>query len=263
LKDSYVMWLFMGQASWMLSCSYQQVLDYPAHVLLSFFRSLGVGASVTDAVINSGGQSGKMLRVKPSMQALEYALRYGINIKYNCRITNVTEDRLINGEQFDAIVLATESSAIPHIMSASICPSVFSKVRYQPSSIYLHTDPSLLPPRREDWKAFNICQDSRHDMCMLTAWLNQYYCNSTFTRDVFQTWNPHTLPSESEILKVVHFKRVVHTADTPSIIAEIKDLQGSYGFYYVGAYSVGGMGLLEQAAVSALEVSKRIISEIR
>jgi hypothetical protein len=93
---------------------------------------------------------------------------------------------------------------------------------------------------------------------MLTAWLNQYYANSTFTRDVFQTWNPHVLPAETDTLKVVHFQRVVHSADTPRILAEVAKLQGINGFYYVGAYSVDGMGLLEQAAVSGIQVAARI-----
>ena len=110
--DAYLLWLFMGQASWMLSCSYQAVLDYPAYILLDFFRSLGVGADVADTVLTSGSQSGRMLRVKPSMEALEFALRYGIKVVYDTRVCGVGSGRVIRGEQFDAIVLATEASAI-------------------------------------------------------------------------------------------------------------------------------------------------------
>lgn len=261
--DSYLMWLFMGQASWMLSCSYQSVLHYPAHVLLDFFRSLGVGADVADAVLTSGSQTvGRMLRVKPSMQALDFALRYGVKIVYNTRVTGVGADKVINGEQFDAVVLATEASAVQHVLSPAVCSPVFSDVQYQASSIYLHTDVTLLPAQREDWKAFNICQDSTEDMCMLTAWLNQYYTNATFTRDVFQTWNPHVLPAEEETLKVVHFQRVVHNSDTPRILKAVRSLQGKHGLYYAGAYSVDGMGLLEQAAISGQAAAERVRADL-
>lgn len=256
--DSYLMWLFMGQASWMLSCTYQAVLDYPAYILLDFFKSLGVGADVSDTLLSSGSQSGRMLRIKPSMEALEFALRYGIKIRYDTRVCDVGRDKVIKGEKFDVIVMATEASAIKHVLSNDVYSPVFSDVQYQASSIYLHTDHTLLPVDRSAWKAFNICQDSEENMCMLTAWLNQYYANSTFTRDVFQTWNPHVLPAEADTLKVVHFQRVVHSADTPRILAEVAKLQGINGFYYVGAYSVDGMGLLEQAAVSGIQVAARI-----
>jgi hypothetical protein len=41
--DSLVMWMLMGQASWMLSCTYEQVLAYPARILLDFFRGVSLG----------------------------------------------------------------------------------------------------------------------------------------------------------------------------------------------------------------------------
>ena len=262
-KDSYIMWVFMGQASWMLSCSYKAVLDYPARILLNFFRDLNVGSSVVDAVLNSGSEWGRMLRVHPSMEALEHALSYGIKTHYGCPVSNVGKEKTINGEEYDAIVLATEALAIKHVMSKDIYSPVFSDVRYQASSIYLHTDTSLLPPNKEDWNSFNVCQDSTQEMCMLTAWLNEYYADSEFPTDVFQTWNPHVIPAEDKTIKAVHFQRVVHSADTPRILAEIEKLQGVNNFYYAGAYSVYGMGLLEQAALSGQQVAERIKSDLQ
>ena len=175
----------------------------------------------------------------------------------------MTKDRVIDGVKYDAVVLATEASAIKNILSEEIYNEVFSEVKYQPSSIYLHSDASLLPPCRSQWKAFNICQDEEHDMCMLTAWLNMYYTESKLgDKDLFQTWNPHTPPADEDIVKVVHFLRVVHTSETPRILKVIEEEQGVNGFYYAGAYSVGGMGLLEQAAQSGVKVAERIKRDI-
>lgn len=53
---------------------------------------------------------------------------------------------------------------------------------------------------------------------------------------------------------------MVHSADTPRILAEVAELQGTHNLYYVGAYSVDGMGLLEQAAISGQQVAARIIA---
>ena len=176
---------------------------------------------------------------------------------YNTRVERIDESLVVNGEAYDYVVVATEASAVKHVLHESISPQVFSRVKYHPSSIYLHTDPTLMPSSRSDWRAFNICQENDKDMCMLTAWLNEYYPEANFPVDVFETWNPHHEPEN--VLKVCHFLRVCHTKDTAEILSEIEQLQGKYGIYYAGAYSIGGMGLLEQAARSGRKVSEMIL----
>lgn len=260
IKDAYIMWLFMGQASWMLSCTYQQILDYPAHILLAFVKSLGLGKDIYDTVCSSASQSGHMLRIQPSMVALEYALTYAIPCLCSTRVQHMTSERIIAGTKYDYVVVATEASAVKHILSPDLCHPAFSRVAYQPSSILLHTDPSVMPTGRANWRAFNICQAPSHDMCMLTAWLNQYYSRSCFPQDVFQTWNPHIMPKADCILKEVNFLRVVHNSDTSDIQKEIHEQQGKHSIYYAGAYSVEGMGLLEQAAQAGEKVAAMILA---
>mmetsp|Transcript_15940 Transcript_15940/g.24018 ORF Transcript_15940/g.24018 Transcript_15940/m.24018 type:complete len:1009 (-) Transcript_15940:20-3046(-) len=254
--SSFIMWMMMGQASWMLSCSYQQVIDYPASIILAFIKSLGLGGDVGDAIHSSSSRSGRMMRIRPSMKALENALTFGVKTKYGLRVKGVGPDKVIDDVKYDYIVIATEASAVKHILSPSLRPDVFSRVQYQPSSIYLHTDETLMPEKKEDWRVFNICQQKGESMCMLTAWLNEYYPDSRFPTNVFQTWNPHKTPNN--VLKVCNFLRVVHTSETRSILAEIDELQGVHGIYYAGAYSVEGMGLLEQAAKSGRKVADMI-----
>ena len=48
---SLIMWFIMGQASWMLSCTYEQVLNYPAKIILQFILSLGYGGNVADTIV--------------------------------------------------------------------------------------------------------------------------------------------------------------------------------------------------------------------
>ena len=94
---------------------------------------------------------------------------------------------------------------------------------------------------------------------MLTAWLNEYYPKADFRADVFQTWNPHKKPKN--VLKECHFLRVVHTKDTPQVLKEINRVQGQNNIFFAGAYSVEGMGLLEQAAQSGRKVAKMILAK--
>ena len=260
--DSFLMWMLMGQVSWMLSCNYGQILRYPSAIILGFIRSLGWGRCVLDSLYSSSSKTGRMMRVQPSMQALEYALTYGVEVRCNKRVGNVGGDRLIDGVTYDYIVIATEASSVGRILTPKLYSPVFSGVKYHPSSIYLHTDSSLMPIDRSQWNTFNMRQDKGQDMCMLTAWLNHYYPNAAFPDDVFQTWNPFTLPHPDKIIKRCDFLRVVHTADTADILMEIDKCQGDHGIYYAGAYSVEGMGLLEQAARSGCKVAELIKNDV-
>jgi predicted NAD/FAD-binding protein len=111
-----------------------------------------------------------------------------------------------------------------------------------------------MPEDKNHWLAFNVQQTKGQNMCQLTAWLNEYYPDAKFPCELFQTWNPHKKPDPEKVLAESHFLRVVHTKDTVSILSDINKAQGRHGFYFAGAYAVEGMGLLEQAAVSAQRV---------
>lgn len=82
---------------------------------------------------------------------------------------------------------------------------------------------------------------------------------ATFDGDVFQTWNPFKRPAN--VLKDANFLRVVHTKATAQQLEQLAALQGKDGFYYCGAYTVFGMGLLEQAAQSGELVASLIRGE--
>ena len=150
--SSMIMWFIMGQASWMLSCTYEQVLNYPAKIILQFIISLGYGGNVTDTLIASGSRSGRMMRIHPSMKALEYALSYGCRLKFNSRVSDLDERLVIDGEKFEYVVIATEASAVKYILSSDAAPSVFAEVKYQKSSIVLHSDPKLMPKSKLNGK---------------------------------------------------------------------------------------------------------------
>jgi hypothetical protein len=281
--DDIVLWLLMGQASWMLSCSYEQVLGYPARTILDFYRGLRLGTSTCDFLCSSP-QSGRMLRVMPSMAALEHELIYGCRTEFGARVGDIGASRVVGGRKFDRVVIATEAAAVPKVLSPSVqctdggsgsgggkgelgggesVASVFARVQYQPSTLFVHADPTLMPPRRADWCAVNVHQPSadRASMCQLTIWLNAFYPEHAFPHDVFETWNPFHRPSR--IIKELHFLRVVHTRETPALLRRIDAMQGTAGgVYFAGAYAVDGMGLLEQGALSAKKVADLIHAEL-
>eukprot|EP00658_Telonema_sp_P-2_P027374 TRINITY_DN21147_c0_g2_i2.p1 TRINITY_DN21147_c0_g2~~TRINITY_DN21147_c0_g2_i2.p1 ORF type:complete len:135 (-),score=17.77 TRINITY_DN21147_c0_g2_i2:270-674(-) len=116
---------------------------------------------------------------------------------------------------------------------------------------------------REHWKALNV-HEGRDGMSSLTVWLNSYYDSHAITddglqqKDVFQTWNPQVEPRDETVLKTVYFQRVKHTNETRSLQRQLAMLQGRNACYFCGSYSTFGVGLLEQAVVSAERVAAMI-----
>ena len=257
------MWLMTGQMSWVLSCTYEQLKGYPAKIVLDFIRGLQLSIG---SMLSFDDNGPKIVRIYPSIDALQLAMAYGSELVVGNKISNINADRTILGEHYDKVIVATEAMAVQHVVEDA--DEVFNEVVYQPSAIVLHTDKSFMPAKRSDWLPLNVEQQpvggvedllSTQDMSQLTVWLNEYYPDVRFPEETFQTWNPLRRPKN--VTKQVNFMRVVHTANTPRILKEIADLQGQDGIYYAGSYCVFGMGLLEQAALSGQLAAELISAE--
>ena len=265
LLESDVMRVYlMRQLSWMYSCQYNDIDKYPADVVINYIRSINP-LSIWRR---------RVFRVTPSIHRLQCALTHNAQVELKTSISGIGPNRTIDGVSYDYIVLATEASAVAAILGKDpewkqAVDSVFRRIKYHPSRIVVHTDASLMPrgkAGKRDWKALNVHKGT-DDMSSLTVWLNSYYDSNSITteglaqEDIFQTWNPQVEPDEDKVLRTVHFLRVKHRSDTRSIQEKIKTMQGSKGVYFCGSYSVFGVGLLEQAAVSAERVAKLIRAE--
>ena len=249
--------IIVGSLCWMLSCTYEQLMKYPADILLPYIQKL----SISKGILGAFSQS-QVVRVDPSIKALERSLLYGVdNLHCNYRVTDVDEKKTINGVQYDAIICATEASAVPRILT--ICAPVFEKFRYHPSTIYLHTDQSFMPRNKENWRTWHVHMSSSSEEAELTFWLNEFFPGSIFDRPTFQTWAPSKPPKPETVIKRFDFQRVVHTENTKHLVAKVEAQQGGNGgIYYAGSYCVYGMGLLEQAALSGRVTGERVLKDL-
>lgn len=245
---AYVM---CGSLSWMLSCTWDDLLNYPADIVLPYCSGLKMDKLGV-------GREGQVIRIVPSIKCLERTLLYGVRQLYlNQRISAIDNKRMINGISYDAVIVATEAKAVPKVIKH--CSPVFEKITYHPSCIYIHTDESFMPPNKKDWNCWNVEMSSGRQEPQLTFWLNEFYPDATFDKNVFQTWAPITTPKEGTIIRHSQFERVVHSNDARSYIIDINKEQGKNGIYYAGSYCVYGMGLLEQALISGKEVSNLVL----
>lgn len=229
------------QLCWMLSCTYQHLADYPANVVLQYVRA---------ASPLSGALWQETLRVHPSVRAMEAAMLGGGGIEVRCGnpVAPIGSDRRIGDQEFDAVVVATEAAAVSKVVPRD-WTAPLKQVVYHPSTLVVHSDTSLMPPCRADWRTFNVHGNEEGGSCMLTVWLNNYFPDRNFDGDMFQTWNPVHEPAN--VIQTVPVQRAVHTLGSRALQSKVAEIQGHEGFYFAGAYCVPGMGLLEEAVKSA------------
>jgi predicted NAD/FAD-binding protein/2-polyprenyl-3-methyl-5-hydroxy-6-metoxy-1,4-benzoquinol methylase len=227
--------------SWILSCTYDMVDNYPLNLVQQFFQAI---------LGNFWKSENCTMRVFPSGRRLQDTLLVGKSIRTSCPVAPFTENKEINGDFFDIVVIATEANAVSKILPRE-WTKFFDEFQYHPSHVIVHRDPSLMPRNRDDWRALNICDDVEGAACQITVWVNAYYSGIDLGGDVFETVNPRHQPHEDLIIRECHLQRVVHTQTSAKLQENIAMSQGREGFYFCGAYAVEGLGLLEQALCSA------------
>jgi SAM-dependent methyltransferase len=121
-RDNPFLYLIIGSLGWMLSCTYQQLLEYPTDIVMPYLHSLYLSSIAMRG-------DGQVIRVSPSIKILEQTLLYGIEeLSCGVRVSNLDKtNKIINGVKYDSIICATEASAVPKVLKDA--PKVFSKVR--------------------------------------------------------------------------------------------------------------------------------------
>ena len=256
-----------GQLSWVLSCSKRTLEHFPAGPILAYARGLGLG--LAGCLLARGSRD--VVRVRPSVAALEAALAHGSELALGADVRNVGPDRAVGGRgPFDAVVLAVPPGALAAALDVdAVLPpgdrDLFAGFASETNRIVLHADARLMPTDRRDWRALNVTGgDGDGGAAMLTVWLNRYYPEHAFDGDVFQTWNPHVEPEADRRLSPdLRLPRVVQSwPETPKIQARVAELQGVGGFYFAGAHAVPGMGLLEQACQAGEAAAARVLADL-
>lgn len=248
------LYMAIGSIAWMLSCTYQQLIACPADIVLPYIQGLGWTG------IAFFTKKGDAVRIEPSIKALEHALLYGAQFQGDTKVADVDKTKIIDGIEYDAVICATEASAVPYVIQNSA--KVFSLFHYHPSTIYLHRDPSLMPKNRADWRTWDVRMEPNGEEPQLTFWLNRYYDHISFDGDVFQTWAPLHPPRDEFVIQKSILSRVTHTSASKELVKRVEAEQGKDNIYYAGSYVVYGMGLLEQAAASGRIAGERVLDDL-
>ena len=237
------------------TCNPKTIGEWPAKPLLIFLRQLTDG----DA----------LLRLQGGTPALVDKLIENINIQSGSAITKVTEqaEKVLvennKGEQqlFDRVVVATPTTKIEEFLdSAQFVDDIalLRQFRFEQGQLVIHTDSSVMPPKRKDWSVLSYMMDRKFTRQQFTVWLNSVEPSLVGKNAVFQTWQPVTEIDPKKVISTVTLTRAVVDSKT---VALNKELQQRHKMtnrkvFFCGSWSCDGLPILESAVTSAMHIAE-------
>ncbi|WP_425916125.1 FAD-dependent oxidoreductase [Acinetobacter sp. TSRC1-2] len=237
------------------TCNPKTIGEWPAKPLLTFLRQLTDG----DA----------LLRIQGGTPALVNKLIEGIEIHNSSAITQVKEQDngvLVEnalGEQriFDRVIVATPTNKIETFLNNEQFVddiALLKKFKFEQGQLVIHTDQSVMPPKRKDWAVLSYMMDRKFTRQQFTVWLNSVEPSLVGKNPVFQTWQPVTDIDPKKVISSVTLNRAVVDSQTVALNKELqqrhKDLNRKV--FYCGSWSCDGLPLLESAVTSAMNIAE-------
>lgn len=237
------------------TCNPKTIGEWPAKPLLIFLRQLTDG----DA----------LLRIQGGTPALVDKLIENINIQSGSAISKVTEqgDKILvennKGEQqlFDRVVVATPTTKIEEFLDPVQFAddiALLKQFRFEQGQLVIHTDPSVMPPKRKDWSVLSYMMDRKFTRQQFTVWLNSVEPSLVGKNAVFQTWQPVTEIDPKKVISTVTLTRAVVDSQTVALNKELQQRHKSANrkVFFCGSWSCDGLPILESAVTSAMHIAE-------
>ena len=237
------------------TCNPKTIGEWPAKPLLIFLRQLTDG----DA----------LLRIQGGTPALVDKLIENINIQSGSAISKVTEqgDKVLvennKGEQqlFDRVVVATPTTKIEEFLDPVQFAddiTLLKQFRFEQGQLVIHTDPSVMPPKRKDWSVLSYMMDRKFTRQQFTVWLNSVEPSLVGKNAVFQTWQPVTEIDPKKVISAVTLTRAVVDSQTVALNKELQQRHKSANrkVFFCGSWSCDGLPILESAVTSAMHIAE-------
>ncbi|MCW8038504.1 MULTISPECIES: FAD-dependent oxidoreductase [Acinetobacter] len=237
------------------TCNPKTIGEWPAKPLLVFLRQLTDG----DA----------LLRIQGGTPALVNKLIEGIEIVSGSAITSVKEQGekvLVENNQgqvteFDRAVVATPTTKIEEFLDKAQFAddiALLKKFKFEQGDLVIHTDQTVMPPKRKDWAVLSYMMDRKFTKQQFTVWLNSIEPSLVGKTPIFQTWRPVTPIDPKKIISKVTLTRAVVDSDTVALNKELQQRHKAQDrkVFYCGSWSCDGLPILESAVTSAMHIAE-------
>jgi len=177
-------------------------------------------------------------------------------------------DTSYKAEVFDEVIFACHPDQALGMLEggqqARIAPYL-GQFKYAPNVCYLHSDPKLMPRKKEAWGSWNyigstegIQGEESAKPVFVTYWLNQLQNLQTDT-SYFVSLNPSFPPDPALTHKILNESHPQFTPATEEAQRKMTEVQGVDGLWFCGAWM--GHGFHEDGLRSGLEVATALTGQ--
>ncbi len=237
------------------TCDPKTIGEWPAKPLLTFLRQLTDG----DA----------LLRLQGGTPALVDKLIENIELHSGSPVRKIRQQddkvcvELMQGEHylFDRVVVATPTPKMVEFLDAEQFAedlNLLTQFRFEQGELVVHTDSSVMPPRRKDWCALSYMMDRQFTRQQFTVWINAVEPSLVGKTPVFQTWRPVTEIDPKKVISRVTLTRAVVDSETVALNKTLQQrhLELNRKVFYCGSWSCDGLPILESAVTSAMKIAE-------
>ncbi|MCF6444857.1 NAD(P)/FAD-dependent oxidoreductase [Nereida sp. MMG025] len=254
-RDMYL--LPLSGAIW--STPVEKIMDFPAKAMIQFFENHALlhhtGQHQWFTV--KGGSIQYVSRLEASMMSKGVDIRLGAPIDAVTRTPHGVHVKAqgAEAENFDEVIFATHSDdSLAMLADANgLEIAALGAVKYQPNDIVLHSDPSIMPHKKQVWSSWNYTEaaDKSLDAIDLTYWMNKL--QPIASNDNFFVTLNSTRPIRDDL--VWDRATLRHPVfDGPALAAQdtVRAMNGQNNTWFCGAWMANGFH--EDGLKSAVEV---------
>jgi predicted NAD/FAD-binding protein len=247
-------WYLLPMAAAIWSCPTRAMLDYPFASFASFFANHGL-LQLADRP--------QWYTVRGGSRRYVEAIARGLaDVRLGTPVRSLRRERTqawVNGERFDAVVLACHSDQALALLGAEASPAeraVLAAIPYQKNRALLHTDAALLPKNRRTWSAWNYAAgaEAPQGRPVSVHYLINKLQPLPFAQPVIVSLNPHREPRAASVIAEFDYAHPMFGAGAAAAQARLPEIQGLRSTWYCGAWTRNGFH--EDGFASALEVAR-------
>jgi uncharacterized protein len=248
----------MAAAIW--SAPARALLDYPAAAFIRFHHNHGL-LRVRDRPQWRTVVGGSRSYVRRLKEPFADRILLDTGVASVARTSNGVTLRDSKGREhvFDHVVIATHANQALSLLADADTHerNLLGAFRYNRNTAVLHTDPSLMPARRNAWASWNYMGRRNADQApvSVTYWMNRLHA-LTGAPDLFVTLNPQRPPHPNRVLREEVYEHPSFNTEALAAQRQLWSLQGQRNTWFCGAYF--GAGFHEDGLQSGLAVAEAL-----
>ncbi len=247
----------MGSAIW--STESRQMLEFPARFFVRFFHHHGM------LTVNNRPQwrvikGGSARYVEALTASFSDRIRLNTPVEQVRRLKRSVRVKPCNGpeETFDWVVFACHSDQALAMLSdpSAAEKDILGAIPYQENTVFLHTDPIMMPKRKLAWAAWNYHVTAEPAERVAVTYNMNILQGLDTPEPVLVTLNHTRNINPARVIKRLTYHHPVYTTEGAKAQARHAEISGVNRTAYCGAYWRNGFH--EDGVVSALAALEQL-----